>query len=283
MDDPRRVREPHRLRRHGLGSADDGRSRQRAPVASVDDLRIAPPRVRRSRHLGPPRRRHRRPPAGGRDHGPALVPPGSCVAPDARAAGGRRRALNHRFDLVEGHREHVVRDERQRSAGGSASMMTRSAIPTESTRSPSSSSSTPASGPTTGSGTRGRTAPRGASFGAGAFQANADHDGRSATLRGSRRPSPRRRLARPRLPHGVVGLPERSEHPVGDRPEPDPVLLEPLGQRLGGVPSVTASRRGVSSNDPSTGGRCDRAASRRPEGGWDDGAPEGEGRERQGG
>ena len=51
--------------------------------------------------------------------------------------------------------------------------------------------------------------------------------------------------AQPRLLDGVVGLAERAEHPVGDRAQMRPVLLELLGLVLVSS-TVTSSRRGPS-------------------------------------
>jgi hypothetical protein len=39
----------------------------------------------------------------------------------------------------------------------------------------------------------------------------------------------------PRFLHGVVGLAERAEHPIGDGAQPVAVLLEPPGQPIGFV------------------------------------------------
>ena len=52
----------------------------------------------------------------------------------------------------------------------------------------------------------------------------------------------------PGLLDGVVGLAERAEHPVGDRAQAGPVLLEPLGQPVrSSIGHVPLRRRGHSS------------------------------------
>ena len=50
----------------------------------------------------------------------------------------------------------------------------------------------------------------------------------------------------PGLLDGVVGLAQRAEHPVGDRPQVGAVLVESLGQPGRSRPSVTFLRRVVS-------------------------------------
>ena len=45
----------------------------------------------------------------------------------------------------------------------------------------------------------------------------------------------------PGLLHGVVGLADRAQHPVGDRPQAAPVLLEPLCKPVLFVHPVTSS------------------------------------------
>ncbi|SLH03084.1 Uncharacterised protein [Mycobacteroides abscessus subsp. abscessus] len=55
----------------------------------------------------------------------------------------------------------------------------------------------------------------------------------------------------PRLLHGIVGIGERAEHPVGDRPQMGAVLFETVGQVLLIVHGVLLGFRPV----PMTNGR----------------------------
>jgi hypothetical protein len=59
--------------------------------------------------------------------------------------------------------------------------------------------------------------------------------------------------AQPGLLHRVVGVTGRAEHPVGHRPQPSAVPLEPLGQRLVVHPPVTVTLLASGSVIPMTG------------------------------
>jgi hypothetical protein len=94
-------------------------------------------------------------------------------------------------------------------------------------------------------------------------QAHAGHDGRQPPTKVLDVLRPGAAQPEPRFLHGVVGLAERAEHPVGHRPQADPMLLEPLGQRLVGVhpshPPVATCHpceptNGVGVTEPPSGG-----------------------------
>jgi hypothetical protein len=249
----------HRALAHALDAAQHDRRRARAdePVRAQHHVRVeereqrfevATPRRGQERldDLAPPRQARVR-------RGTALDPaPGP-----ARELPGRRRSLvDHRRDLVERHREHVVQHERDPLGG-------RQRVEHHQQREPDSVGQlrlllgVP---------------PLLALFGPAVQrllavvatrpqhgQAHPRDDGRQPgadvldlTRVGAVEPQPG-------LLEGVVGLARRTEHPVSDRPQPRPLLLEPLGQR---VHRARLLRAAVVAVDPATAADVTRTLGR---------------------
>ena len=221
-----------------LHARSDGPSRRRRRAARRRGRARRP--APRSRRRGRRRGRRRPPRAGGARSGPASAARPAPGAGRGWRAGGSPPASGRRSAAMssKGTANMSCSTKASRSAGASVSSTTSSASPTESASSASCSGSMPSSGLTIGSGTCAvERLLAAASGGSAACRGTPGRRRSSASRRGSRCSSASARLEpQPRLLHGVVGLGERAEHPVGHGPQVGPVLLEPLGQ-----PNVSSS------------------------------------------
>ena len=201
---------------------------------------------RRSRRRAPRRGTRRRPRAGGRGRRPASArrrpdaaarPAGQL--PRRRRASGRPSARSPRT----GRSNMSCSTKASRSAGVSVSSTTSRASPTESASSASCSGSS-----------RRRRGRRSGREGATTERFLAPHAARAQHVQADPRDDGGQPAAevldlvrvgaaepQPGLLHGVVGLGHRAQHPVGDRPQARPVLLEPLGQPVLLAHPVTSS------------------------------------------
>ena len=256
--------------------ADD--RRPRAPAAGPGSTRNTTSGIehrderRRSRRRARRRGRRRRRARCSREVGVRRRRRAAHASPGAagQLARRRRRAPDDRRDLVERHAEHVVQHEREPLGRASASRARRAAPARPSRRCSASLLRVAASSSVTiGSGSQMPTeSSRRARRRAQHVEADAADDRRQPPAEVRRPRGVGAAQPQPRLLHGVLGLGDRAEHPVGDRPQLRAVLLELLGQPVAIVTSHPSVGIRHPIDDPHaadvTGRRRDRARKRGP-------------------
>ena len=222
----------------------------------------APRAARRSRRRARRRGRRRRPRAGGRgrDRACGAAPRTRRRARLAswRAAAGVRSTIGG--DLLERHAEHVVQDEGEALGGGQRLEHDEQGEPDRVGQLGLVGRVGVLAGADDRLGQRRAhevLAPRAAR--AQHVQAHAADDRRQPAAQVVDRLGVGAAEAQPRLLDGVVGLAQRAEHPVGDRAQVRPVLLELLGLVLVARPRSHPLVGVRHSSDEPTRGRCDRA------------------------